>query len=336
MKVFFSSYRNPNFITITEYIENALKILGCEALYFNNREFIIPGSIRDRVAYLNRLDLKRINKKLIAEIKSFKPDLFLEAGGHRIFLETVEEIKRHGIKTALWTIDSPIDFKPVIKAAPHYNFVFTGGSEAYDILKEAGVKSLHWLPFACDPDIHKPVKVTDEDKKIYGCDVSFVGSHYPVREALFTGLSDFVLGIWGPGWDKLPNNSPLKKCIRGLHTKPDEWLKIYSSSKIILSQHYSDPEGRIPCHQASPRVYEVLACGAFLMVDGQRDVTRLFKDREELVIFRDTGELKRLIRYYLERPEERKRIADNGRKKVLAEHTYRHRVQKILRIAGLS
>jgi spore maturation protein CgeB len=89
-------------------------------------------------------------------------------------------------------------------------------------------------------------------------------------------------------------------------------------------------EGKIPCYQASPRVYEALACGAFLMVDAQRDVMALFKDREHLVVFRDIEELRRLLKYYLEMPEERKKIAENGRKAVLSSHTYRHRIERIL------
>ena len=68
------------------------------------------------------------------------------------------------------------------------------------------------------------------------------------------------------------------------------------------------------------------------MCDDQRDVLRLFRDREELVVFRDTDELRKLILYYLERPEERKRIAEAGRRTVLERHTYNHRVREMLRI----
>lgn len=335
MKVILSGYRNPHFITITEYIENAFNATGCETLFFDNRDFIIPGQIRDRIPYLNRLDLNRINKKLLSAIKSFKPELFLEAGGHRILPETVNQIKKDGIKTALWTIDPPKDFA-AIKAAPHYDFVFTGGSEAYDILKEMGIKNLYRLPFACDPEIHRPQELTEEEKMLYGCDIAFVGTVdpdiYPFRIKILEAISDFDLGVWGPGVERIPSTSPLKQHIRGSKTPASVWTKIYSASKIILCMHYKDPEGKIPCHQASPRVYEALACRAFLMVDAQKDVLTLFKDREELVVFREIDELRRLLQYYLERPKERQMIAETGRKLVLEKHTYKHRILEILRI----
>ncbi len=238
MKILFSSNKNPQFLTITEYIEKAFKSSGCELLFFDNRDFIIPGRIRNRLPFLNNLDLMRINNKLVTAIKSYKPHILLEAGGHRILPDTLKKIKRHGILTALWTIDPPLDFEPLRKAAPCYDFVFTGGSEAYDILKENGIKNLRCLPFACDPDLHKPQILSENDQKLYGADISFVGSvHpglYPFRIKFLESIADLDLAVWGPGSSSIPQDSPLKKRIRGEKTPPDAWTKIYSASKIVL------------------------------------------------------------------------------------------------------
>jgi spore maturation protein CgeB len=338
MRILFSSYKNPSFITITEYIEKALSAQGCHTVFFNNRDFVIPGRLRKRITYIEKVDLKRINSRLVSKITSLKPDLFLEAGGYRILPETIDRIKNIGVKTMLWTIDAPREFDPIIKAAPHYDFVFTGGSEAYDILKNTGAKNLHWLPFACDPDFHKPQKLAKEEKKLYDCDIAFVGTLdpdlYPYRMRMLEAISDFNIGVWGPGAEKIPSSSPLTKRIRGNKTTPEVWTKIYSQAKIVLCSHYKDPHGNIPCHQASPRVYEVLACGAFLLVDEQKDVKKLFKDREELVIFKNINELKKHLSYYLKRTEERKLIEALGRKSVLKRHTYGHRVRDLLRVVS--
>ena len=336
MKILFSSNKNPHFFTITEYIEKALRRVATQVIFFDDMDFIIPGRIRDRLPYLSMLDLKRINKLLLSKIRELKPDLFLVAGGHRILPDTVAAIKREGVKTALWTIDVPQNFEPILASAPYYDGTFTGGSEAYDILKDAGVTNLHWLPFGCDPDFHRPQKVTDSEARLYGCDIAFAGTVdpdlYPGRFQLLEAISDYDLGVWGPGSEKIPASSPLRKKIRGAHTVPEVWTKIYSQAKIVLCIHYNDPAGVIPCHQASPRVYEALACGTFLMVDGQKDVFALFKNREDLVVFSDLVELRDLISYYLQRPGERQRIAKTGRAKALAGHTYQHRISKLFEI----
>lgn len=336
MKVILSSYHNPNFVTITEYIERAIKRLGHTLVTFDDRAFILPGRLRRRIRSLQGWDANRINKKLISLASQHKAELCIITGGHRILPETISRLKAKGVVTALWTIDPPREFKSIIAAAPHYDFVFTGGSEAYDILKDGGVSNLHWLPFACDPDFHRPQTLSESEAKLYGCDIAFLGTVnpglYPRRFQLLEAISDWNLGVWGPGSEKIPSASPLNQKIRGDNTTPAVWTKIYSQAKIVLCIHYNDPTGAIPCHQASPRVYETLACGAFLLVDAQKDVLELFKNGEDLVVFHDATELRGLISYYLQRPEERQRIAKTGREKALAEHTYQHRISKLFEI----
>ena len=179
---------------------------------------------------------------------------------------------------------------------------------------------------ACDPARHHPVELSAEERDAWRHDVVFVGSHYPVREKLFEALAGLDLAIWGPGWDRLRSDSPLKGCVRAAHTTPETWRKIYAAAKIVLSVHFQDPLGKIPCHQASPRVFEALACGAFVITDRQKDVMALFQDGEHLVTFADGEDLRRKVETYLRCSNERERIAQNGRAEVLARHTYRDRL----------
>jgi spore maturation protein CgeB len=334
MKVLFSSNKNPHFETFTEYIESGFRENNCQTRFFENRDFIMPGRMRDKRGFLHRWDLGRLNKRLLGIAQAYKPDLFLEAGGWNILPDTVDALKKLHIKTALWTIDAPRIFGPIRTAAPHYDFVFTGGSEATELLEDLHIKNLRWLPFACDPHFHRPVKIKRTERVRYSCDVCFVGSGweglYPFRRQLLEQLIDYNLGIWGPGWETLPLRSPLKNHVRGGEIKPRDWVKIFSASKIVFHSHYRDPSGKIPCYQAAPRVYEALACGAFLVVDRQPDVLRLFKPGEDLAVFANVEELRSLVAYYLRNPKEAEKIARRGRRKVLAHHTYRHRIKEIL------
>jgi spore maturation protein CgeB len=335
MRFVFSSAKNPYFFTITEYIENALKRIG-ECAFFDNRDFLIPEKIKKKMNFLHELDLIRLNKKLLSLVNKFKPDIFLEAGGHRILPLTIKRMRKKRIKTILWTIDSPIDFEPIIESAPYYDFVFCGGSEAYEILKNYNIKNLYWLPFACDPEIHRPVSLTEEERKKFSSDIVFVGTinpHlYPWRVEVLEKISDFNLSVWGPGAEYVPKNSPLKPLIKGKETSPFIWRKIYSAAKIVICIHYKDPQGKIPCYQASPRVYEVLACRKLLIVDGQKDVKRLFKDGKHLLIFRDIEDLREKIKYFLTHSQEREKIAYQGYREVIEKHTYYYRIREMLKV----
>jgi spore maturation protein CgeB len=334
MKVLFSGHHNPHFFTITEYLEKAMQSLGHELIVFEDRQHTIPGRIRKRLHFLDRFDLKIINRKMFSLAAAAKPDIAVVTGGHRISAETIKKFKDKGIICILWTIDPPRFFQHIIDVAPIYDHIFCQGTEAIELLDRAGIEGAQWLPMACDPDYHHPVECTLADKEKYSSDIVFVGSYYPERAALFEKLADLDIAIWGPGWESVPQSSPLRRKIRGKHTTPEEWLKIYSAGKIVLATHYQDPLNRFPVYQASPRVFEILACGAFQLCDDQRDVFSLFKDGHDLIKFTDGKDLIAKVVYYLHNPQERHTIAEQGRKTVLARHAYNDRIKELLTKIG--
>ena len=334
MKILFSGYHNPYFVTITEYMESAIKALGHDLIVFDDRQHVIPGRIRQRIERLDKFDLQRINRKMVSLAFETKPHILIVTGGHRITSRTVRTLKDNGIVTALWTIDAPLNFQPIIEVAPLYDHIFCQGTEAVELLNHAGIKVAHWLPVACDPSQHRRVELSAKERRHYGNDLVFVGSYYPNRAELFAELIGFDLGIWGPGWEKLHSDSPLRGFLRGGQLRPEVWLKIYSASRIVLAIHYQDHEKRVSVYQASPRIFEALACGAFVISDNQRDVFSLLKEGEHLARFSDSDDLMETITYYLDRPKERGEIAEQGRREVLNNHTYVHRIEKLLSIVS--
>lgn len=78
------------------------------------------------------------------------------------------------------------------------------------------------------------------------------------------------------------------------------------------------------------RVFDVPACGGFLLTDCQEDMEHLFEVGKEAVCFKSVEEAVELARYYLKNEGERNRIADAARKRVLAEHTYAHRMAELV------
>jgi len=78
------------------------------------------------------------------------------------------------------------------------------------------------------------------------------------------------------------------------------------------------------------RVFDVPACGAFLLTDRQEALEELFVPGQEVIAFEEPDELPDLVRHYLARPEERARIALRGRERVLADHTYRKRLAALI------
>ena len=79
---------------------------------------------------------------------------------------------------------------------------------------------------------------------------------------------------------------------------------------------------------------EALACGPLVISDNQKDVFELFVEGEHLSCFDAADDLIEKIEYYLDRSGERKKIARQGRQEVIKNHTYVHRLKKLLEIVN--
>ena len=67
---------------------------------------------------------------------------------------------------------------------------------------------------------------------------------------------------------------------------------------------------------ASDRVYKIMASKGFLLSDDWDGREKYFKDKEELVIFKDIEDLNKKINYFLKNEKEREEIASRGYKSV--------------------
>jgi spore maturation protein CgeB len=79
------------------------------------------------------------------------------------------------------------------------------------------------------------------------------------------------------------------------------------------------------------RVFDVPACESFVLTDYQDSLAELFEPGEECVAYREAGEIADLTRHYLKEPAAARTIARRGRERVLKQHTYKHRLQSIIR-----
>jgi spore maturation protein CgeB len=102
-------------------------------------------------------------------------------------------------------------------------------------------------------------------------------------------------------------------------------LVIYSGAPVSLNPHHplNDIVG------VNIRAFELAAAGACQVVDLKEDLASLFKPGEEVVAYRDLGELRRQLVHYVAHPDEARAIGANARRRALAEHTLRHRLEEI-------
>jgi spore maturation protein CgeB len=196
-------------------------------------------------------------------------------------------------KLVIWHFDWIFDLDGrdalMLPKARHFDLVLTTDGETTERYAEHGVRRLP-LRQAIDPKVYKPAEFDEK----YMCEVAFVGHIYTDRRRkLFKELRRrFDFKHFGQD-DR----------VWGL-----EHAKICSSADILLADNYRND---LPGYWSS-RVYLELGCGAFLLHPRVPLMEKDFTDRKHLAYWDDEDDLVEKIRYYLDEPEERRRIARAG------------------------
>lgn len=108
-----------------------------------------------------------------------------------------------------------------------------------------------------------------------------------------------------------------------VYTK-DNLARLYANTPIIIN--ISRPQLKTTLNQ---RVYDVPASEGFLLTDKRQRLYQVFEERD-MASYDYSSDIASLLRYYLERPELRREMAQSARKKILDGHTYVHRAKKII------
>ena len=127
----------------------------------------------------------------------------------------------------------------------------------------------------------------------------------------------------GAGWKKLARNHITLMAPVEYHT---ETPRVYNAAKINLNITSAQLVTAV-----NQRVFDVPACGGFLLTDFRSDLPDLLIPNEEIVVYEDLADMRKKIRHYLEHEDQRLEIARRGRERVIAEHTYAHRAQTVIR-----
>jgi len=212
-------------------------------------------------------------------------------------------------------------FEQTAKALSVSDFVIAHDSYLIPLIKgtlQGRNPNVLYVPNLAEPDEHRPLELTEEDKQLYGVGIAFIGLWSPDRDRLLPMLSESGLVIWGLS-EEWKNNPRLKILVRDEQVYGLKKVKIYNAAKIVLSIEESQKQ----LNSVNNRIPETLACGGFVLCNWTKDLEICgLKDGESVATFKSPGEMKEKIQYYLGSHEERLRISRNGRKVVLETMTY--------------
>ena len=237
----------------------------------------------------------------------FVPDLllFIEGGTMRIFPVGLEKLS---CLTAWYGIDTHMDYAKHLRIGRLFDITFIAQKEYVDKLRIDGLKQVFWLPLAFAPELHSG----QELDRCY--EVAYVGSNnarmHPTRHALLSAIRQTIPNVF-----------------QGM-ASPEKMGKIYAQAKMVFNKSVNN--------DVNMRYFEAMGAGAVLLTDHAKNngVEELFISGKHFFEYDDEKTLIALIKELSSDPERCRRIGEAARRHVLDNHTYAHRMSRLLEQAG--
>lgn len=215
-------------------------------------------------------------------------------------LKDINEPQWMSLQTELW------DFQLIAVASPSYQ----------KEIEKLGIKTIFV------PQFTNPKKFFYEYDKNAAYDILFVGRPgYERISAKWAIELGFDVALYGEGWEY---QAP-KEMVKGAYIDNNELHKYYSSAKIVLNDTRYDMK---KAGFISNRVFDVTASGGFLISDYMPEIEQFYGDA--IPMFKSKEDLKRLLDYYLNHPEERAEKAKKAQQITLTHFTSTLAAQKIM------
>lgn len=273
-----------------------------------------------------------INKLILADIIISEPDAIVVVSGWVVARLLIEKAKAAGIFTALWLTESPYqdEEQAAHESFTAYDAVFCNELSSVGFMRQWR-DNVVYLPHSYNPAIHKPTAGPRPPFDVYKCGTGFTERRSVIAGADWSGVRVRLDGIlWenvgdgvAVGGDVIENAN-----LPATYSNVPINLNIHRTTKTWLG---GKTEERHITHAKSigPRVYEVLACGGFLLTDHREEMDGFLEDGVHLATFADAKGLGDLARHYLQHGDERARIAAAGRAAV-ADCTFGRRCEQYI------
>lgn len=242
--------------------------------------------------------------------------------------------------TAFYDIDTPVTLAKIARGdfeylhprqIPGYDLYlsFTGGPTLKRLEREFGSPRARALYCSVDPELYHP------ERREARWDLGYMGTYsddrqpsvrsYLLDPARRDPRSRFVVaGPQYPDTATWPSNVTYQA-----HLPPVEHRAFYNSQRFTLNITRRDmiAAGWSP----SVRLFEAAACGTTILSDRWPGIESLLVPHQEILLVDRTADVLDILQRCGE--EERLRIAERARKRILAEHTAAHRAEELERHA---
>jgi len=274
---------------------------------------------------------RRFNEHLMARCGEFNPHVMICLGDFPVSRAVLDECRRRKMRTGVFLTDDPWNpgflSEHLLSVVKHYDVVFTPRRANLAQLRAMGCRSVQYLPFGYDPELFRPVAVSEAESQLHGSDVMFAGGGDADRLPFIAALSDagFDVGLYGGYWDRFPETRSLSRGLAGIEVLR---TAIAASKVALCLVRRANRDGHVM------RTFEVPAVGACMLTEDTPEHREIFgDDGRHVVYFSGVEDMVERCRWLLSNPSEATRLRASVHRLISeGANTYGDRLDRMLRI----
>jgi len=271
-----------------------------------------------------------VERSLIKTAKAFCPDLVMVLLGNYTPPSTIQKVRNAAqAPVVCWCQDHMGSMGRQYIIGSHFDYLFAKDQVMVDRFRRyTTMREVHYLAEACNPLVHTPASLNEDDMRRFNCEVTTAGSLYYFRAEILAALSTFDLKIWGA----VPKYhvDTLRQFCTGEPVFMRDKAACFNAAKIVINTLFP-----LEMKGLNARAFEIAGCGGFQLISESDVLAQHFIPGKEIETYGNIDELQHKVRYYLAHDSERRAISDAGRRRAHAEHTYIHRLKEMFDIIGL-
>ena len=260
------------------------------------------------------IDDMKVNSQLLAKVKSKKYDLIWIEKGNMMKPWVLAKVKALSPSAKLISVSEDDMYvrhgysEWYRLGLKNYDSVFT--TKAYNVseLKNFNAKKVTLFLDSYSEFLHHPVRLSPEDEKAYGCDVSAIGAFEPERaeSCLYLAQNGLKVHVWGGLWQSWVNKHP-NLIVHNQFLFGEQYAKGISATKVNLNFLR-----KINRDEVTSRSVEIPACGGFMITERTKRHADFFEEGKEAEFFGTNEELLKKVEFYLKNDSLRNQIARAG------------------------
>jgi spore maturation protein CgeB len=323
MRILIPAHRIPD--NFADNVAHTLGKMGHEVHTLPPRQVFDPrmraSGVRDSLMRrLVRGYVTGPERQALALAREIRPDMVL-ALTQQLASETLMDLKRMGVRhRVVWWGDAPANMQQMGVLDDEWDVIFFKDFDCVRKLQRVGLNA-HLLHEAHNPDWHRPLAGVASDR------VVVAGNFYGHRQFIVRRLLDreIPLDLYGP---PLPRwvDPEIAKVHHGRYLVREDKSRVFGEGVACLNSMHIVEGNALNC-----RAFEIAGAAGLQLIEQRSMIEACFEPGKEVLVFDNLPELLEHIERARNYPAEVAKVREAGHRRAVAQHTYKHRLEQILR-----